>query len=473
VSGGDRSANLRAAAARAVLEVTDRGHTLESAVAGAAAGLPPGDRAALQAITFGTIRSLLRLQPAIATLANRDWSKTAAPVRALLLTGTFELEDAATPPHAVVTSTVEAARLLGQPKAAGYVNALLRRWQRERATALFASDRSPAGRHAHPNWLVQQLEKDWGAGAADILAANNARAPMWLRVNLSRTTRAAYQAQLAAAGIDATPCAWVPSALRLAQPVDVLALPGFADGLCSVQDAAAQLAPYLLAAPAPGTPCRVLDACAAPGGKTGHLLEAWPQAVVTALDSDAARAARITDNLARLGLEARATVRVADAADPASWWDGQRFDRIVLDVPCSGTGVIRRHPDIKLLRRATDIAGFVATQEKLLQALWPLVAPGGQLLYASCSVLKAENGVLLRRFLRQSPDAVDVTESARLHLATLFEGGGALPATVTPGLPGLALLTGAAEQDGFGYAVLERRGHEDAVHAGTRPQEQP
>ena len=171
---------------------------------------------------------------------------------------------------------------------------------------------------------------------------------------------------------------------------------------------------------------------------------------MVALDDDATRAARIDENLARLGLASRATVLVADAAEPSTWWDGRLFDRIVLDVPCSGTGVIRRHPDIRLLRRPTDIAGFVATQERLLKALWPLLAPGGLLLYASCSVLKAENGLLVRRFLRETPEAVDVTESARLTLQ-------ALPAVVSPGLPGLVLLPGAADQDGFGYAVLRRQ----------------
>ena len=455
MSAPDRSTLLRAAAARAVLEVTDKGHTLEAAVAMAARELPAGDRAALQAIAFGAIRSLLRLQPAIASLANRDWSKTAAPVRALLLTGVFELEDAATPPHAVVTSTVEAVRVLGQPKAAGYVNALLRRWQRERASALFAADRSPAGQSAHPNWLVQAIERDWHERAPEVFTANNARAPLWLRVNLLRTTREAFLASLSAAGIGAEPCAWLPSAVRLHEPCPVEAIPGFLEGLCSVQDAAAQVTPYLLTSPLPADagaapPLRLLDACAAPGGKTGHLLETFPTATVVALDDDATRAARIDENLARLGLASRATVLVADAAEPSTWWDGRLFDRIVLDVPCSGTGVIRRHPDIRLLRRPTDIAGFVATQERLLKALWPLLAPGGLLLYASCSVLKAENGLLVRRFLRETPEAVDVTESARLTLE-------ALPAVVSPGLPGLVLLPGAADQDGFGYAVLRRQ----------------
>lgn len=448
----DRSTLLRAAAARAVLEVTDKGHTLDAAVAKSARELPAADRPALQAITFGTIRSLLRLQPAIASLANRDWSKTAPPVRALLLTGVFELEDAATPPHAVVTSTVEAVRVLGQPKAAGYVNALLRRWQRERATALFAADRSPAGRHAHPHWLVQRLERDWAERAPDLLAANNARAPLWLRVNLSRTTREAFLTRLAAAGLAAVGADWVPSAVRLDPPVPVEAIPGFAEGLCSVQDAAAQVAPYLLSPPAvladgSPRPLRVLDACAAPGGKTGHLLETFPTALVTALDADAERVERIHQNLDRLGLASRAAVKVADAAETTRWWDGQPFDRIVLDVPCSGTGVIRRHPDIRLLRRDADIESFAAAQERLLDALWPLLVPGGELLYASCSVLKAENGLLVRRFLRRNPGALDVSESARLRLE-------ALPAVVSPGLPGFALLPGVADQDGFGYALL-------------------
>jgi 16S rRNA (cytosine967-C5)-methyltransferase len=268
---------------------------------------------------------------------------------------------------------------------------------------------------------------------------------MWLRVNARHATREAYRTRLEAAGIASETCDFAPEALRLVQPVDVNSLPEFADGDVSVQDAAAQLAPQFVAA-APGM--RVLDACAAPGGKACHLLELEPGiAELVALDIDAARASAIESNLARLRLPAR--VAVADAANPAAWWDGAAFDRILLDVPCSGTGVIRRHPDIKLLRRADDIPRFAARQSALLAACWAVLAPAGRLVYASCSVLSAENAAVVGAFLASDPRAVDVTESARLSLP------GALPWQVAG--PGCALASGAADADGFYYACLEKR----------------
>ena len=268
---------------------------------------------------------------------------------------------------------------------------------------------------------------------------------MWLRVNARRGTRDGYLARLASAGRAAKPCAFAPEALRLAEPVGVDALPGFADGDVSVQDIAAQLAPRLLAA-APGM--RVLDACAAPGGKACHVAELEPGlAELVALDIDPARAARIESNLSRLRLAAR--VVVGDCLRPGGWWDGRPFERILLDVPCSGTGVIRRHPDIKLLRRAADIPRSAAQQAALLRACWDLLAPGGRLVYASCSVLTAENAAVVGAFLAEEPAAVAVTESARLLLP------GAPP--WRPAGPGCALPSGAADGDGFYYACLEKK----------------
>jgi 16S rRNA (cytosine967-C5)-methyltransferase len=293
--------------------------------------------------------------------------------------------------------------------------------------------------------LIDALRADWPGDWEAVLAANNRHPPMWLRVNARHGSRDAYRARLSEAGLDATDSPFAPEALRLAQPVDVARLPGFAQGDVSVQDAAAQLAAALLGA-RPGE--RVLDACAAPGGKACHVLETTPQlGSLTTLDSDPGRAARIDENLSRLGLSA--TVVVGDAGDPGSWWDGRPFDRILLDVPCSGTGVIRRHPDIKLLRRGTDIPALAAAQARLLKALWPLLAPGGRLVYASCSVLQEENAGVVGPFLVDTPGAVDVTESARLPVV-------GLPSAPGPG-PGYALLTGAADTDGFYYACLKKQ----------------
>ena len=436
-------AAIRAAAARAVAAVASKGRRLEDAVASATAGGVP--RPATQSIAFGTVRWFFELEACLAGLLDRPDAKQDAELRALLLVGLFQLRHGATPAHAAVSETVEATRALGRERAAGLVNAVLRRFQREQDAIVSQAHRSRAARHAHPPWMLDAFAQDWPDRWESIAAAGNVEPPMWLRVNSRRTSRAAYLARLAGAGIAATAPEFAPDALRLDEPQDVSALPGFADGEVSVQDAAAQLAAPLLA-PRPGL--RVLDACAAPGGKACHLLELKPAiAELVALDVDAARAARIESNLVRLDL--RATVLVADAAKPADWWDGRPFDRILLDVPCSGTGVIRRHPDIKLLRRAADVAQFATQQSHLLAACWQLLAPGGRLLYASCSVLTAENAGVVGAFLAQEARAADVTESARLLLP------GALPWRIAG--PGCALPSGAADADGFYYACLEKR----------------
>jgi 16S rRNA (cytosine967-C5)-methyltransferase len=391
------------------------------------------------------VRWHFELDACLAQLLDRPARRQDPEIRALLLTGLFQLLHGATPEHAAVSETVEAARALGHTRAAGLVNAVLRRFQRERESIVAAAHREAAARHAHPRWMLDAFARDWPGRWEAIAAAGNLEPPMWLRVNARRGTRDAYRARLEAAGLAADACAFAPEALRLVQPVDVNLLPGFADGDVSVQDAAAQLAARFLAA-APGM--RVLDACAAPGGKACHLLELEPGiAGLVALDINPARAAAIESNLARLRLPAR--VVVADAADPSAWWDGAAFDRILLDVPCSGTGVIRRHPDIKLLRRADDVPRFAARQSALLAACWGLLAPAGRLVYASCSVLTAENAAVVGAFLAGEPRAVDVTESARLSLP------GALPWQVAG--PGCALASGAADADGFYYACLEKR----------------
>jgi 16S rRNA (cytosine967-C5)-methyltransferase len=299
-------------------------------------------------------------------------------------------------------------------------------------------------RHAHPLWLLDAFARDWPGLWPAMVAAGNTEPPMWLRVNLRRGTRDEYRAKLAAAGMTAESCVFAPAALRLSEPVNVGELPGFAEGAVSVQDAAAQLAAYWLAA---GPGMRVLDACAAPGGKTCHILELEPGiAELVALDVDPVRSRRIVENLSRLRLAAK--VIIGDAAN-AAWWDGKAFDRILLDVPCSGTGVIRRHPDIKLLRRTDDIARFAATQLRLLRSVYAFLAPGGRLLYTSCSVLRAENGAVVGEFLATEPTALDATESARLLLPGVAPVQG-------PG-PGYALPCGAGDADGFYYACLEKR----------------
>jgi 16S rRNA (cytosine967-C5)-methyltransferase len=433
----------RAAAVRAVALVLGRGQTLETALAAAEA--VAADRPLAQALAFGALRFGHRLKLIAATLAGRPWPGLAAEVQALLLVGLFQLEYGAAPAHAAVSTTVDAARLVGAGRAAGLVNACLRRFLREREALVAAADQKLGGRSAHPDWLVEALKRDWPAEAWQVLEADNEHPPLVLRANLRRTSRAALAEELAALGHPTQPVPFAPAALVLDSPVDVRRLPPFTEGRCSVQDAAAQLAVPLLGA-RPGE--RVLDACAAPGGKACHLLETVPGlAELVALDVDPARAARITQNLDRLGLAAR--VVTGDALDPALL-GGEPFERILLDAPCSGTGVIRRHPDIKWLRRPADIGPLAARQRELLAALWPRLAPGGRLVYATCSVLRAENAAVIEAFLAATPAAVDVTESASLAVP-------GLPPRPTPAGPGLVLLPGLAGTDGFYYACLERR----------------
>ena len=391
------------------------------------------------------MRWFFELDACLAGLLDRPDMKLDPEVRALMLVGLFQLLHGATPEHAAVSETVEAVRALGKPRAAGLVNAILRRFQREREALVARAHGSRAARHAHPEWLLDAFAREWGDRFESIAAAGNREPPMWLRINSRRGSRDDYRARLEAAGQSAEPCDFAPEALRLAEPVDVNLLPGFADGDVSVQDAAAQLAPRFLAAIAG---MRVLDACAAPGGKACHVLELEPAlAELVALEINTGRAARIDENLSRLGLDAR--VVVGDAANPAAWWDGRPFERILLDVPCSGTGVIRRHPDIKLLRRADDVPRFAAQQAALLRSCYGLLATGGRLVYASCSILKAENAEVVGSFLAAESSAVDVTESARLLLP------GRLPWQVAG--PGCALPSGAADADGFYYACIEKQ----------------
>jgi 16S rRNA (cytosine967-C5)-methyltransferase len=437
------AARIRAAAARVVATVAGKGRTLDAALADIAR--EPQLRPAIQSLAFGAVRWYFELDACLSLLLDRPAAALDPGIRALALVGLYQLAHGATPAHAAVAETVEATRALGRPRAVRLVNALLRRFQRERDSIIEAAHRLPQARYAHPGWLLEALEREWPQEWQLIVAAGNSEPPMWLRVNRRHGSRDDYRARLVAAGLDAHPCDFAPEALRLAQPVNVGELPGFDAGDVSVQDAAAQLAPYWLATRAG---MRVLDACAAPGGKACHILELEPgiEALV-ALDIDPARALRITDNLRRLGLTAQ--VVTGDITESAAWWDGRPFDRILLDMPCSGTGVIRRHPDIKLLRRPGDIARFASGQLAMLRAAFALLAPRGRLVYASCSVLETENAAVTGGFLAAEPAALDTGESARL----LLPGD----APLRGAMPGFALPCGAADADGFYYACLEKR----------------
>ncbi len=389
--------DARAAAARVLAQVLG-GRSLSDVLP--ASGAAAGDRALVAELCFGVCRWFHRLDFQLARLLSAPLKPRDADLRSLLLVGLYQLVEMRIPAHAAVASTVEAARSLGKPWATGLVNGLLRAFLRRRGELDAAADALPAVRCSHPPWLAERLRSAWPEQWEAVLAGANARPPMTLRVNLSRQTRADYLRVLQSVGIGAEAVRDAPAALVLDRPGEASALPGFADGAVSVQDAAAQLAAPLLD-PAPGD--RVLDACAAPGGKTAHLLEHCPEARVTAVDVDPARLARVRENLDRLRLQA--DVVEGDAERPAGWWAQQTYDRILLDVPCTATGVIRRHPDIKLLRRAEDPAAMAARQARILDAVWPLLRPGGILLYVTCSLLPEENDEQIARFLARAGDA--------------------------------------------------------------------
>jgi 16S rRNA (cytosine967-C5)-methyltransferase len=428
---------LRVEAARALARIVFDGVSLRTALAQANPRIAdPRDRALLAASLFAASRWWLRHDAALARLIDKPLPPRAREVRALLSLSIAQLAVLGMPEYAVVGTAVEAARSLGQPQYAGLVNALLRRYLRERTSLEGALDADAVTRHAHPRWLIEAIERDWPAHAEAILAANNLEAPLVLRVNGRRTSRTDLLAQFAEAGVAATGHPDLPDAIVLDEGSDVTRLPGYDAGAFSVQDGAAQRVAALLDAQ-PGQ--RVLDACAAPGGKAAHLLERT-DLDLTALDSDPARLPRMRENLARLGLEA--DIVAGDAKAPDGWWDGRPYARILVDAPCSASGIVRRQPDIKLHRRAADVEPMATAQATILDALWPLLERGGRLVYATCSLLRAENEVVVAGFLAGHDDACAPALPAHLGHAA-----GA----------GRQNLPGEGGMDGFYYAVLEKR----------------
>ncbi|MGO4261100.1 16S rRNA (cytosine(967)-C(5))-methyltransferase RsmB [Lysobacter sp. TAB13] len=432
-------AQSRAIAARVLNAVLHRGRSLKAELAVALPALAdPRDRALVEAICFAVLRQPLRYEAALMAWMPRPLSSRDGELRALLYTGLAQLDPLQLAAHAALDATVEAARLLGHPHQAALVNALLRRAQRD---GLPVTD----PRHSHwPSWLRGMLRKDWPDHYDAILANSGTPPPMWLRVNRARIAREDYLAGLTQAGIEASAPADPADALRLDTPLPVAALPGFADGEVSVQDVSAQRVADALA-PAPGA--RVLDACAAPGGKSAHLLERDPSLRLTALDIDVARLHKVRATLQRAGFDAadgeRIELRAADAADLDAWWDGTPFDAVLLDAPCSATGIVRRQPDVVLHRRESDIAALSLLQARLLDALWRTVAPGGVLLYATCSILRQENDAQVRAFVQRTADArVEPLDAGYGHDCEV----------------GRQRLPGEDGGDGFFYARLRRAG---------------
>ena len=393
-----------------------------------------GDAALIQEMVYGSLRWALQLEAQLHAFLKKPLKKKDGDIHALLLVGLYQLTYMHVATHAAVTETVAAAAALDKPWAKDLVNAVLRGFLRMPMEARARLTQAPELTYSHPAWLLVQLRMAWPGHWPAICTANNARPPMSLRVNLQKITRAEYLTALQQQGMQAAPVAYTDCGLSLAQPVAVDALPGFPVGQVSVQDGAAQLAAILLDTQ-PGQ--YVLDACAAPGGKTCHILERTPDVTLVALDHDPARLDRIHQNLRRLGLKAQ--VICGDAATPGPWWQGLQFDRILLDAPCSASGVIRRHPDIKHHRTEQDLVELVRTQTRILDSLWPLLAPGGKLLYVTCSILPQENEQQVRALCARHKDATLVPLD--LPWAHATHGG-------------YQILPGEQGMDGFYYACL-------------------
>lgn len=418
---------MRAQAARSVAEIV-AGRASLAAFYRQWARMDSGDTGLLRTLVTDCLRWHHRLQWQLGKLLDKPLGRKDAELGALLRIGLLQLQFMRIPDHAAVDETVAATAQLRRRHARGLVNAVLRRFLRERDALEQELAANEPARLSHPEWFIAAVRADWSDRAEPLFAANNERPPQWLRINTQRIDPATYRAKLEHAGIAFTLDAELTAAVRLDEPVPSARLPGFGAGEVSLQDRAAQLAPDFLGLAAGQ---RVLDACAAPGGKTAAILERCAVlGEVVALDRSKSRIATLAANLQRLGLAA--TTICADALAVAQWWDERPFDRILLDAPCSATGVIRRHPDIKLRRSAGDVDNATASQRALLAALWPLLAVDGRLVYVTCSVLRCENDRQIVRFCELTPEAELI--DARQYFP------------------------GEADGDGFYYACLKKRG---------------
>jgi 16S rRNA (cytosine967-C5)-methyltransferase len=446
MDGGKTGARTRARAAEVVDAVVIHGRSLDAALVKMEDSISPSERGLGRALCYGTLRFHWRLRWQIGELLDRPLKAKDSVIESLIAVGIYQLTNMRIPDHAAVSMTVEASRVLRRPKYASLINAVLRNFLRRDMRSEEPGD--DEARYSHPAWLLERLRRDWPDEWPGIVEAGNTQAPMWLRVNTGRLTPAEYLSELGESGQstgDGPPhqvAAGLQQAVKLARPRLVDDLPGFTAGRVSVQDGAAQLAaPWLLL----GGGKRILDACAAPGGKTGHLLElAGPGADLTAVDIDENRVDMVRENLERLRVSA--TVLAGDASKTDEWWDGVQFDRILLDAPCSASGVIRRHPDIKLLRRPEDIAALARSQQALLAALWPLLEAGGRLLYISCSVLAEENDAVVEEFLATHTDAREDDALPNNNIHDLMRRKTC----------GYQILPGDHAMDGFYFACLEK-----------------
>lgn len=427
-----KSINLRSLSAQLIERVVDKGESLNTALPAAQKKLSDKDSALVQEICFGVLRTLPQLEALIGKLMERPLTGKQRVLHYLIMVGLYQLEYTRVPAHAALAETVAGAEVLKRTSLKGLLNGVLRQFQRQREE-LLASIQDGPQRYLHPGWLLKRLQHAWPEQWQQIVEANNQRPPMWLRVNRQHQDRDAWLNKLVESGRNAQPADDVTDALRLDAPAPVSQLPGFAQGWVTVQDLSAQRCALLLE---PQNGEQILDLCAAPGGKTTHILEIAPEAEVMAVDVDAQRLKRVEENLQRLGM--KADVKQGDGRTPQQWCGDHQFDRILLDAPCSATGVIRRHPDIKWLRRDRDIAELAKLQSEILDAVWPHLKPGGTLIYATCSILPEENHQQIDAFLQRQHDAQ--AESLRDAPAN-----------------GLQVFPQAEGGDGFFYAKLIKK----------------
>jgi 16S rRNA (cytosine967-C5)-methyltransferase len=428
---------VRVAAVKVLLAVTRDGVSLNQCLPELLTQVVERDRPLLQDLCYGTLRWYPRLNTLLKVLLEKPFRSKDQDIHVLLACALYQIMETRIPDHAAVNEAVAVIKQLKKPWAKGLVNGVLRRFIRERESLNEQLEDKSVYLHAHPKWLYKRIEQAWPQQSTAIFAANNHPGPMTLRVNQQCQSRAEYLATLQATGIDARATALSADGVQLLKATSVDAIPGFAEGQLSVQDEAAQLAAQLLGLE-PGQ--RVLDACCAPGGKTCHILEREPKLdELLALDIDESRLERVRENFERLNV--RANLVAADAAATDEWWDGQMFDCILLDAPCSATGVIRRHPDIKLLRKPDDIARLAQLQAELLDALWPLLKSGGKLLYATCSILPEENDASIAGFIARQSDVEVITIAAEVGIQTSV---------------GRQLLPTIDGHDGFYYALLSK-----------------
>ncbi len=430
--------SLRLTAARILSSVAKDGHSLtESLDSGLKSVEDVKDKAFVQALCYGVIRQYHRLDFILDQVLAKSLRNKDNDIKMLLLAGLYQIHYMRVKPHAAVSETVSAVGRKSWAKS--LINAVLRQYIREQESLEKRADEIYSVSYSHPKWLLARLKKDWPDQAMQIIRQNNQQAPMVLRVNLMKISVDGYIDLLQENGVNAQVSSYCETAITLEEPVAVEQLPGFTEGMVSVQDTAAQLSVSLLALEQGQT---VLDLCAAPGGKTAAILEkVHGQASVFAVDVDASRMEKVKQNLARLGLQAN--MLVADATEVGDKFDDLKFDRILVDAPCSALGVIRRHPDIKLLRRDKDIDELVNIQQKILQTAWQLLSPGGLLVYATCSVLQVENEKQLASFINSHADSTHLPIKAEWGMAREY---------------GRQILTGDSGMDGFYYARLLKQG---------------